>query len=205
MRSVLRRLLWLGPTLLFITLLSFGVLSTALPVSRELAALPLFFNPEPGAVERLSKGALERIVNSPDPVPDAERTLVRLGGAALPFVLPALDALNPEGRARAVRALRPVGARMGLEVDDRAGASREVLQWARFWDEHSIDYRPSFAQRAVARLGQRGTTLRDTEVRQLDTYALDELIAQMPPAGPADPGAAIHRERAEHAAEQHPE
>jgi peptide/nickel transport system permease protein len=186
MRSVLRRLLWLGPTLLFITLLSFGVLSTALPVSSELAALPLFFNPEPGAVERLSKSALERVVNSPDRVPDAERTLVRLGGAALPFVLPALDALNPEGRARAVRALRPVGARMGLELDDRAGASREVLQWARFWDEHSIDYRPSFAQRAVARLGQRGTTLRDTEVRQLDTYALDELIAQMPPRGPAD-------------------
>jgi len=38
----------------------------------------------------------------------------------------------------------------------------------------------------VLRLAQRSTQLRDTEVRQLDTYALDELIAQMPPEGASD-------------------
>ena len=187
MRSVLRRLLWLAPALVFITLVTFGLLSSVLPVSAELAALPLFFNPEPGAIERLSRGALERVADAAEPVPEAERALARLGGAALPFVLPALDSLSPEGRARAVRALRPVGLRMGLQLDDRWEAGREVLLWTRFWDEHSIDYRPSVAQRAVARLGQRGTLLRDTEVRQLDTYALDEApIAQMPPTGAAD-------------------
>jgi peptide/nickel transport system permease protein len=186
MRSVLRRLLWLTPTLVFVTLVTFGLLSSVLPVSPELAELPLFFNPEPGAIERLARAALERVANSAEPVPEAEHTLARLGGAALPFVLPRLDSLSPEGRARVVRALRPVGVRMGLPLDDRWEAGREVLLWTRFWDEHSIDYRPSVAQRAVVRLGQRGTVLRDTEVRQLDTYALDELIAQMPPAGPAD-------------------
>jgi peptide/nickel transport system permease protein len=186
MRSVLRRLLWLGPTLVFVTLVTFGLLSSVLPVNPEFAALPLFFNPDPGAVERLARNALDRVANAAEPVPEAERTLARLGGAALPFVLPTLDSLSPEGRARVVRALRPVGVRMGLQLDDRWEAGREVLLWTRFWDEHSIDYRPSVAQRAVSRLGQRGTLLRDTEVRQLDTYALDELIAQMPPTGDAD-------------------
>jgi ABC-type dipeptide/oligopeptide/nickel transport system permease component len=186
MRLVLRRLLWLGPTLLAITLLSFGILSSALPPDSELANLPLFFNPEPGGVERLATQAVRQIVNSDGQQPEAERALANLGGAALPYVLPALDAQSPEGRARVVKALRPVGARMGFELDEHWDASREVLSWTRFWEEHAIDYRPSVARRAVLRLAQRSTQLRDTEVRQLDTYALDELIAQMPPEGAFD-------------------
>jgi peptide/nickel transport system permease protein len=186
MRLVLRRLLWLGPTLLAITLLSFGILSSALPPDAELADLPLFFNPEPGAVDRLATQALQQIVSSDNQQPEVERALARLGGAALPYVLPALDAQSPEARARVVKALRPVGARMGFELDEHGDASREVLSWTRFWEEHAIDYRPSVARRAVLRLAQRSTQLRDTEVRQLDTYALDELIAQMPPEGAFD-------------------
>jgi len=186
MRLVLRRLLWLGPTLLAITLLSFGILSSALPPDPELADLPLFFNPEPGAVDRLATQALQQIVSSDSQQPEVERVLARLGGAALPYVLPALDAQSPQARARVVKALRPVGARMGFEFDEHWDASREVLSWTRFWEEHAIDYRPSVARRAVLRLAQRSTLLRDTEVRQLDTYALDELIAQMPPEGAFD-------------------
>ena len=186
MRLVLRRLLWLGPTLLAITLLTFAVLSSALPAEPEVAELPLFFNPEPGAVERLSRRALEQIAATESRQPEAERTLTELGGAALPFVLPALDAQSPEERARVVRALRAVGTRMGLELDPNWEPSREVLFWTRFWEEHSIDYRPSVAKRAVSRLSQRSTLLRDTEVRQLDTYALEELVAQMQPQGALD-------------------
>jgi ABC-type dipeptide/oligopeptide/nickel transport system permease component len=186
MRLVLRRLLWLGPTLLAITLLTFAVLSSALPAEPELEDLPLFFNPEPGSVERLSRRALAQVAALDPAALEAERTLTELGGAALPFVLPALDAQSPEERARVVRALRAVGTRMGLEFDPNWEPSREVLFWTRFWEEHSIDYRPSVAKRAVSRLGQRSTLLRDTEVRQLDTYALEELVAQMPPQGALD-------------------
>ena len=179
MRSVLRRLLWLGPTVVLITLVTFGALSVTLPAASELADLPLFFNPAPGAIERLATQALQEISSRPDPDADSERNLSRLGGAALPFVLPALDSLSPDGRARVVKALRPVGARMGFEIDESWDARREVAFWTRFWEEHSIDYRPLVARRAVLRLIQRSTTLRDAEVRQLDTYALDELILQM--------------------------
>lgn len=186
MRLVLRRLLWLAPTLLAITLVTFGVLSSALPPDPELADLPLFFNPEPGAVERLASEAFHQIVSADGQQPEAERALATLGGAALPYVLPALEAQSPEGRARVVRALRPVAARMGLDIGERRDPSQEALAWTRFWEEHAIDYRPSVARRAVLRLAQRSTQLRDTEVRQLDTYALDELIAQMPPEGTGD-------------------
>src|SRR5688572_13907201 len=118
MRSVLRRLLWLGPALVLVTLVTFGALSLALRLdARQGGAgggVPLFFNPEPGSIERLARGALRSVAES-EHAPLAEAELVQLGGAALPFVLPALDSLSPEGRARVVRALRPVGARMGFE------------------------------------------------------------------------------------------
>jgi peptide/nickel transport system permease protein len=181
MRSVLRRLLWLGPAIVLMTMVTFGALSLAVRVEGDGEGLPLFFNPEPGAIERLSARAVRAIANSPAPDPALGAELARLGGAALPFVLPALDSLSPEGRARVVVALRPVAARMGLEIDATWESSREVLLWNRFWEEHSIDYRPVVARRAVLRLVQKSTLLRDAEVRQLDTYALDELMRQMAP------------------------
>jgi peptide/nickel transport system permease protein len=181
MRSVLRRLLWLGPTLVLITLITFGVLSITLPADPAVAELPLFFNPDPGAVEHLALSALREVAAVGEASPAAQRELAQLGGAALPFVLPALDSLSPEGRARVVKALRPVGVRMGFDMDEQGDQSRQVLFWTRFWEEHSIDYRPSVARRAVTRVTQRSTSLRDAEVRQLDTYALDELILHMLP------------------------
>ncbi len=180
MRFIVRRLLWLGPTLLLITLVTFGVLSHVLEPSAPGPTLPLFFNPDPGAVERLARAAV-REVSSGAPVPAKSAVLSELGGAALPIVLPALDSLEPAGRARVVVALRPLAARMGFELDPTWEASREVLFWMRFWEEHSIDYRPLVARRAVLRYADRSTDLRDAEVRQLDTYALDELISQMSP------------------------
>jgi peptide/nickel transport system permease protein len=179
MRSVLRRLLWLGPAIVLMTMVTFGALSLALRVDGDGETLPLFFNPEPGAVERLAVRAVRTIAASPAPEPEAAAELARLGGAALPFVLPGLDSLSPDGRARVVAALRPLAARMGLEIDASWEPSREVLFWSRFWEEHSIDYRPVVARRAVLRFVQKSTLLRDAEVRQLDTYALDELMRQM--------------------------
>ncbi|HWO09793.1 MAG TPA: ABC transporter permease subunit, partial [Polyangiaceae bacterium] len=181
MRSVLRRLLWLGPALVSITMLTFGALTLSLRVDNDAEGLPLFFNAEPGALEPHARRALALIAASPESTGEAHAELGRLGGATLPYVLPALDSLTPEGRARVVRALRPVATRMGLELDPSWEPNREVLFWARFWEEHSIDYRPTVARRAVLRLVQKSTALRDAEVRQLDTYALEELMRQMAP------------------------
>src|SRR5688572_19820927 len=101
MRFIVRRLLWLGPTLLVITLVTFGVLSHVLERPAAGPTLPLFFNPDPGAVERLARAAIRDVAGGALAPADAG-VLSELGGAALPIVLPALDSLEPEGRARVV-------------------------------------------------------------------------------------------------------
>src|SRR5690554_4114503 len=126
MRGLLRRVLWLGPTLILVTLLAFGVLASALPEQAGVPHLPLYLNPAPSGVEQLALQALTTVARSGAEHEAAARELARLGGAALPFVLPALDTLTPEGRARVAQALAPVRARMGFEpvVEDRG---QEVL------------------------------------------------------------------------------
>ena len=56
------------------------------------------------------------------------RALQRLGGAALPYVLPLLDTLSPEARGRAAVALAPVAERMGLA--DRTGLDQPETRHA---------------------------------------------------------------------------
>src|SRR5262245_2389291 len=141
MRTLLWRLLWLAPALVLITLATFGAVSLALPPAPNARQLPLFFNPDPVDAPRRAAALLAAVTSSEASASRAAAELARLGGAALPIVLPALDSLTPDGRARAVAALRPVGARMGFEIDERWEPSREVLFWTRFWEEHSIDYR----------------------------------------------------------------
>jgi peptide/nickel transport system permease protein len=180
MRGLLRRILWLGPTLILVTLVAFGVLASALPEQAGMPHLPLYLNPDPGGVEELALHAVARIAAGGADAEAQARELARIGGAALPFVLPALDTLTPEGRRLVAQALAPVRARMGFESDDE-DADQEVLFWSRFWEEHSIDFRPIVAEQAVRRLSQRSSSSRMAEIRRLDTYALSELIARMTP------------------------
>ncbi|MET0414090.1 MAG: hypothetical protein ABW217_22460, partial [Polyangiaceae bacterium] len=186
MRGLLRRILWLGPTLILVTLLAFGVLASALPEQAGVPHLPLYLNPTPSGVEQLALHAVARVAQGGEDRELQARELARLGGAALPFVLPALDTLTPEGRARVARALAPLRARMGFEpqVED---AGQDVWFWSRLWAVHSIDFRPIVAEQAVRRLSQRTSSSRLSEIRRLDTYALGELIAAMTPVeGDAD-------------------
>ncbi len=173
--SILRRVLAWSAGLGAITLVTFGILSGA---SRERRALdlPLFFNPEPGKVERLARESVQILSRGEGDQGESAALLARLGGAALPYVLPELDSLSPEGRERVAAALEPVRRRMGFAPTsggEEAGSA--TLFWARFWEEHAIDFRPVVAERAAARLAQRSSPLRVAEVRRLDTFCLDAL------------------------------
>src|SRR5580704_10466298 len=98
--------------------------------------LPRFFNANPRDVRSNAQGALAQLAadepargqGSPPaqgppepqgPQDEGARALARLGGAALPYVLPLFDSLSPDARGRAAVALAPVAGRMGL--GDRAG------------------------------------------------------------------------------------
>ena len=105
LRYVLRRVLWTLPTLVGITLVVFAVLSqlqasvAAAPSGQTPAQgalwLPTFVNPHPRDVRSLAEGAVDQLQRGDD-LSQARGRLARLGSAALPFVLPKLDALDTE-------------------------------------------------------------------------------------------------------------
>lgn len=174
------------PTLVAITLIAFGFLalvpldpSVSSRVAREDETLPLFLNPQPRDVRSIATTAVARIARGDAPQ-EAAAPLVRAGGAALPFVLPALDALSPDERARVALALAPVAVRMGiLGPEGFRTAADAVLFWSRFWEERSVDFKTSVVRRAVRRLATADSQARRTELTELDTFALEQLLAEV--------------------------
>jgi peptide/nickel transport system permease protein len=201
MRHSLRRILWIVPTLFVISLGSFWLLSGGAgwqasrvadddPFEHPLFGphrQPRFFNRAPHSVADLARAAMTSIAADDEHADAAKRELTRLGGAALPWVLPALDTLDPKERARVALALAPLGERMGVGSGEELGSAESaVLFWTRFWQDRAIEFRPAVAARAVERLGERMTAGRRDDVRQLDTYALSNLMAGLGPLRDAE-------------------
>ncbi|WP_437838028.1 ABC transporter permease [Sorangium sp. So ce1153] len=200
LRHALRRLLWTLPTLVGVSLLTFFVLSfvpdpTDDPLlasslsSAELARLrrerfldlPRFINLEPRDVRLRALDAARAIAEDGDDAAAAADELRRLGGAALPHILP-LDALAPEPRTRVALALAPVAARMGLpRAEEAADPAHAVAFWTRFWDDRGIEFRSASVRSAVRRLVRYGSTSRAAELLELDTFALQPVIAALQP------------------------
>lgn len=191
MRWALRRILWIVPTLAIVSAVAFWALTWGTSHSDRIPALegpdvqseelPRFFNREPESVRELALGAVDRIARD-ERAESARALLVRLGGAALPHVLPRLDALDPAARGRVAMALTPVARRMGVGSDEELGSPQSaVVFWTRFWQDRAIDFRPAVVKRAVRRLARQATAARRDDIRQLDTFALPELIGEMGP------------------------
>jgi ABC-type dipeptide/oligopeptide/nickel transport system permease component len=151
------------------------------PAARaRTAELPRFFNPEPRGIRELATGVTDSIARGDSDAKQSAALLRRLGGAALPHVLPRLDALDPAARGRVALALAPIAERMGVGgPEDRLDPEAAVLFWTRFWQDRAIDFRPAVVKRAVRRLAERSSVGRLDDIRQLDTFALPELIAEM--------------------------
>jgi ABC-type dipeptide/oligopeptide/nickel transport system permease component len=179
MREAIRRLLWLAPTLVVVTVLAFWAISRALLLDGP-EALPLFFNTAPVGVRELAWQAATDVAQGGPQTERAERTLSELGGAALPHVLPRMDSLTPEGRQRVARALAPLAVRMDTAVE-RSLRQRDtaVEFWSRFWADNFVDFNPAIVKRVVTRYAQRPSALRERELKRLDAFALDELLRQM--------------------------
>jgi len=202
-RYTLRRALWAVPTLFGVSFVVF-LLTTLLPdpASRLTMDEQFALLAHPQAYFELEERRrqlfldLPRVVNvTPQDVrarvdtcmahlegDDLEAdvsaaTLVRLGGAALPYVLPHLDRLSPEARRRVAVALLPLASRMGLALPDtNAGPDAAFLFWKRFWDDRSTDFTAPAVKRNVDRYTQKATVAREHELRVVDTFALSELI-----------------------------
>jgi ABC-type dipeptide/oligopeptide/nickel transport system permease component len=195
LRYALRRVLWSIPTLLATSLVLFFVTTLAPDATgpSESAArtavdaraaevrrsgfsdLPRFVNREPRDVRSRARQALEEVASAN--AQEGTGELRRLGGAALPYVLPLLEALPPDARGRVAVALAPVAERMGLAVQGDIGQPEAAaLFWTRFWDDRALDYARTAVGRAVTRLLNHGSDLRERDLVALDTFALPELM-----------------------------
>ncbi|MEB2311538.1 MAG: ABC transporter permease subunit [Sorangiineae bacterium] len=193
MRHALRRVLWVVPTLLATSVLLFLTLTSAAATAPG-ARLPRFFNPSPNDVRSLATRATAHLAAGDAASADAARELVRLGGAALPHVLPRLDAMSPAGRARVAQALTPLAERMGVaSAEELASPDAAVMFWLRFWRERAIDFRPQVAQRLIGRTATRASSLRRADVQGLDTFALPDIMKTLGVARTAEDVARIYR------------
>ena len=203
LRFALRRLLWIFPSALGVSLVAFYVLSlmplppavdSAPAVEREVLRrelfvdLPLFVNLEPRDVRVLAAEAVDHIARAgkvgADPARGA-RELARLGSAAFPEILPSLDALPPDARTRVALALEPIARRMGERGEEPASPTEVAVYWRRFWETRSIEFREGTVRSAVRRFAEYGSAGRARELESLDTFALPAIMEALPtPEGP---------------------
>ncbi|MBN4059249.1 ABC transporter permease [Endomicrobium sp. AH-315-J14] len=141
--------------------------------------LPLFVNMRPADVRSRASRAVNDIVRGGSAANKerGRRRLGRLGGAALPYVIPALDVLSTAQRVEVVLALAPVAARMKLEAfGEPSDPERVLLFWNRMWETRSVEFRKSTARSLANRFARYGTAARAEELQALDTFALDALM-----------------------------
>lgn len=182
MRQALRRILWLLPTLVVLSIAGFWAVSASLQPAQPgvTQRQPRFFNPAPTNVRILTETAMAEVASAGPSAAASGAELVRLGGAALPFLLPRLDTLTPPERARVALALAPLGQRMAIgDADELDDPDAAVVFWTRFWQDRALDFRELVVRRAVTRLASKGSALRRADVLALDTFALPELINQL--------------------------
>jgi hypothetical protein len=178
MRRAIEKLTFLLISFAAASLVSFTLLARLVDHGHAApAALPLLLNLTPHDARDLTLAAVRTVAHGGGDANAAERELARLGGAALPHVLPFLESLDPGPRGRVALALRPIARRMGVAADDDLDtAERAVVFFTRFWQDRSADFRAQAVRRKVQRLAERALPLRRKEVVELDTFALPELL-----------------------------
>src|SRR5260370_28579781 len=131
-RHALRRVLWSVPTLLATSCGLFLVT----PLARgPVDPLPGFLNLIPRDVRSLAMRAVSHVAAADESQDAGKRELRRLGGAALPYVLPHLEVLAPDARRRVATALSPLAERMRLPAGTHfAQPGAAVLFSPPVWD-----------------------------------------------------------------------
>jgi ABC-type dipeptide/oligopeptide/nickel transport system permease component len=212
----LRRAVWAIPTLFGVSLVVF-LLTTLLPdpdatlvlppddvagrmQRHELRRshfldLPRLVNVSPRDVRTIVDQCTGHIVADDADAAYCSARIAKIGGAALPQLLPHLDDLPPAARGRMAVALAPIAHRMKIGDDaDLLDPTRAVPFWLRFWADRSVDFTEPAVKRSVQRLTTRESDLLEQDIRLVDTFALQQLIVAM--TGADDPAALTRLTRA---------
>jgi peptide/nickel transport system permease protein len=197
----LRRAIWAIPTLFGVSLVVF-LLTTLLPEPEadktsapgDVAArlrrhelrrarfldLPRLVNVAPLDVRAAVESCIGHVIADDEDARYCEARLARIGGAALPILLPRFERLDPAARARIAVALAPIARRMGIgEEDELISGERAAQFWTRFWEDRSVDFTEPAVRRSVQRFAARDGELLEQDIRLVDTFALQWLVFEM--------------------------
>lgn len=142
--------------------------------------VPRFFNTTPADVRTVVDDCVSHLAANDEEAPVAAHRLATVGGAAFPYLLPALDRLPPEARGRVAMALRPVAERMGLGGDLQLGSHQSAaLFWSRLWEDRSVEFTRPNVRRAVSRLLTHGSDVRDRDLMALDTFVIEDVMTAL--------------------------
>lgn len=105
----------------------------------------------------------------------AIRSLVRTGGAGIPYLAAALPKLRGAQRAAALEALRAMAPRFGI-AEAVAAADDQAAFWAHYFSVYGSDFTQVRAARLVRRYERRDDRLALAELARLDTFCLPALM-----------------------------
>lgn len=136
--------------------------------------LPLFLNL---SVLDARARAEEEIDNLADDqlAPIARRTMAGIGGAWLPYLIPALNQVKPKQLTHLLGALEGIAERLELKTPLSMAPDQKAF-WLRYWETYGADFRPVRAARLARRLVRRHDELAWHELRRLDTFCLPQLM-----------------------------
>lgn len=181
MLDSLRRLFLFFPLLLLGAVSLFVVLSWSF--RDALPSSAILWNSAPHSAETI---ALDTLAQFERGEAEANKKLLELGGAALPFILPRLASLPIDTQRSLAQTLWPLAERMRLTQTEEtltslAGsrADEQLVFWQRFAEEYLHEFRPLPVERLVVRLAERNLQLRKSDLYLVDTYALPALVAQL--------------------------
>ncbi|MBN2717710.1 MAG: ABC transporter permease subunit [Deltaproteobacteria bacterium] len=205
-RYVIKRLVMLVPTILGISLVTFvlinlavdnpdtaGTATTGSAMGRDTAEelgrayglhLPLFVNFYIEDVRTRTRQSIQDLGN-PLRRQTEVRSLSRIGGAVLPYLLPELGKLNGVARRAALEALDDIAKEINrTEALSKSGDAYHF--WQTYWDTYASDFTPVRAKRLVRRYVRRNDRLALAELRNLGSYCLPQLMAALNESKKAD-------------------
>jgi peptide/nickel transport system permease protein len=202
-RFALRRLVAIVPAVLGISLVTFVLVNLAIgspdtsgvggtALDRETAEetgrtyglhLPLFVNLSIEDARTRTERDIEQLADAKKRGP-AIRSLVRTGGAGVPYLAAALPKLKGAQRAAALEALEALAPRFAV-ADAVGSAPDEGEFWTHYFRVYASDFTQVRAARLVRRYERRDDPLARAELERLDTFclpALMDVLAEDPPA-----------------------
>jgi peptide/nickel transport system permease protein len=202
-RFALRRLFAIIPSVIGISLVTFVLVNLAIgnpdtsgaggsamdrETSEEMGRtyglhLPLFLNLSIEDARTRTERDIAELASAKKRAP-AIRSLVRTGGAGIPYLAAALPRLEGAQRAAALEALGAMAPRFGI-ADAVAASEDKAAFWMHYFSVYGSDFTQVRATRLVRRYERRDDGLALAELERLDTFCLPavmEALAGDPPA-----------------------